>query len=283
MKTHPNFKTAIPEFSNVETIYKYVGEALWNQCCHIKTTTPWENKREFQNFKIYPEDIDRLYYIKYDRHDRFNCIVTRYRLVVRIDYNGRRGCCRKRKCKRKHKRKQEHEHENERRERREQEDHLYVELSAGYLIHTHGLFERKPGFIFISRDVSLFMNLVVLENPQSSIYEFLAEDGIIIDQQQEEYYRTLNSTGSWKKPPSLKYFCHNTVYVNKELLSNYYREVMPNILSNNLDYFVILRQAREARKAPRCYSCVLRSPEITLLLISSWMDLDGFERSYSSF
>ena len=232
MKTHPNFKTANPKISNVDAIYDYIGKAFSNQNRYIKTTTPWEekhwNKRELQNFEINLDDIDRLYYIDYYSDYRMDYDLARYRLVVRIEYNGR-GCC---------------SNGSNGTLNQNHQDHVYVELIAGYDNHypPERKFTRAEHVIFVSRDASLFMSLV-LRNPKDPIYEFLAEDGIIIDQQQKEY--DVNSTFFWKNPPSLKYFCHSTVYVNKNLLNDYYQKVLPKMLSNSVEYFIRLREAKQ--------------------------------------
>ena len=238
MKTHPNFKTAIAKFSNADTIYKCIREPLLQQHMFIKATTPWEeknwNKGELKDFEINLDDVDRLYYI--DSHRDYGLLsdIGRYKVVVRIEYNGPRNCSYI----------SSGNHISDTGNR--QPDILYVELSARYdcLYHPNGMFSRSSR-IFISRDARLFMSLV-LGTPSDSVYELLAEDGIIIEQQQDD-------------PPSLKYLCHSTVFVNRDRLDGQYKIVLPKMLSDSVEYFIRIREAEQYYSRLRCLGIIIRN------------------------
>ena len=241
MKTHHNFKTVNPKFSHAGSIYNYIEEALSNQHRFDKITTPWEKKQwdelELQNFKINVEDIDRLYYIYHFDDDQRT---KRYKLVVRMKYSG--GGYRDSNI---HKQQQEDEH-----------NHLYVELFARYDIFNPCMMSQKQ-VIFVSRDPNLFMKLVLKNKCQKPlIHQFLAEDGIIIDQQQTDYDAGVDSTVFWKNgwdyirvfwnnPPSLKYFCHQKVCDNKTVLNDCYPKILPKMLSNSVKDFIIFQEAKQ--------------------------------------
>ena len=80
---------------------------------------------------------------------------------------------------------------------------------------------------------------VVMGTPRGSVYELLAEDGIIIDQQHDD------SSFSGRNPPSLKYLCHSTVYVNRNRLNDNYKIILPKMLSDGVEYFIRIREAKQ--------------------------------------
>ena len=149
-KIHPNFKSLNPSVTNIEKISKRIGEALRYQSEFEKKTSPsetkneWKNKELRQSFKINLAEIDRLYYIHFFNHG----IDREFRMIARMDQNNHQLP-------------------------------LYVKLEAR--CDYDGFEKYGSGYIYISRDVSLFMNLVIVDAyNKDDILKSLAQDGIKI-------------------------------------------------------------------------------------------------------
>ena len=242
IKTHPNFKSVIPDVCDAKTMQKYVGGVLSNQDLFDKRTTPWERKNwdedELQKFEIDLQDIDRLYHI-YHRNDEGG---REYRLIGRIEYKNKNKknfrqprCCRHRKKKSQ--------------KQQQPPTLLYVELKASCNF-TGFSWEGGigGGVIFVSSDANLFMKIIVrFEREKHLIYKSLAEDGIEVEEQHEY---DLFSRMLWNNPPPLKYLCHEAVYLNKELY-DYYPNLLPKILSESVTEFIKTEEAKLAYRIPR--------------------------------
>ena len=72
MKTHPNFQSLDETVQDTNAIYNYVGRAIRYQDNFKKRYTPDDvtveyfnrNWKEFENFQVDAEKIDRLYFIE---------------------------------------------------------------------------------------------------------------------------------------------------------------------------------------------------------------------------
>ena len=204
-----HFKSVDPAVIDTTTIKKYLREPLGHQYIFDHRTTPWERQQwdydELQSFKIDVGKIDRLYHI---RTTDINESDREYELIARLQYKGQP---------------------------------LYVELNAS--CDFTGFDCQGGGAIFVSRNASLFMRLVLTSgNKKDLIYESLAEDGIEVEEQSEfdacqRIFR--------KNVPMLKYLCHEVFYKNEEELQPYL-SLLPTILSNSVDEFIQFHKAKEA-------------------------------------
>lgn len=210
LQTHPDFKSLVPEVQDAETMEDCLFEALEYQETFDKRTNPWENK-EFddilQNFEIDLEKVDRLYHIQYIS----NPFGREFSMIARMQY---------------------------------QDKPLYVELFAG--CDFTGFECQGRGVIFISRDANIFMNLVLTEQEdlkKNLIYASLKEDGIDVEEKEEEY----NNCSRWflKNAPPLKYLCHKNIYENVQMLPEY-RLVLPKILADSIDEFIKMEEAKKS-------------------------------------
>ena len=237
-RTHPNFKTVNPKFSNAESIYRCISRPLLDQRMFKKITTRWDLENwdwlELQKFEIRVEDIDRLYCL-YKYNDR---LTERYKVIVRMEYNSR---SKRNSNSNSNSNNTNHHHQQQ------PHNHIYVELSAVYDYHEY---VRAQQIIFVSRDPNLFMNLTLNDKCQKHlIYQSLAEDGIIIDQKQpDEDNVVAESRNGWERvyrnnPPSLKYFCHWNVY-NNEVLNKCYPNVLPRLMSNGVKDFITFQEEK---------------------------------------
>ena len=251
IKTHPNFKSVIPDVCDAKTMQKYVGGALAYQYMFDKRTTPWERKNwdedELQKFEIDLQDIDRLYHI-YRRSDEGG---SEYRLIGRMEYKNLkkkktfrhsyqpRCCCRRHRphrgcslCSHRQKKPQKQQ---------KPPTLLYIELKAS--CDFTGFLCQGGGVIFISSDANLFMRIILrFEREKHLIYKSLAEDGIEVEEQQEY---DLFSRMFWNNPPSLKYLCHEVVYLNKEFY-DFCLNLLPKILFESVREFIKTEEAKIA-------------------------------------
>ena len=204
-----HFKSVDPAVIDTTTIEDYLWEPLDFQYMFDRRTTPWEIQQwdhdELQSFKIDVGKIDRLYHI---HTTDINESDREYELIARLQYKGQP---------------------------------LYVELNAS--CDFTGFDCQGGGAIFVSRNASLFMRLVLTSgNKKDLIYESLAEDGIEVEEQSEfdacqRIFR--------KNVPMLKYLCHEAFYKNEEELQPYV-SLLPTILSNSVDEFIQFHKAKEA-------------------------------------
>ena len=132
IKTHPNFKSVVPDIYNAQDIQNIMCEALmYQEDKRIDRRTllrPYVNLRKF---KIDLKKIDRVYYIRGDnrrccQYSCFCCIERKFYMLIRMEYEN---------------------------------SFLYVEFFAYFDID-----ELIRGRIFVSRDANLFMKLVLSES-----------------------------------------------------------------------------------------------------------------------
>ena len=91
-KTHPDFQSLFPKFSNAEILYDYLCGVLCHQNKHCRSTPPREMHRwnnddsELQKFKIDLEQVDRLYYL--DDSETGIGDGKYYIMICRMQYEG---------------------------------------------------------------------------------------------------------------------------------------------------------------------------------------------------
>ena len=216
LNTHPKFKTLMPHVTSAADLQKCMLPSLLHQSLFERRTTPFEcnewDYKELQEFEINTEIVDRIYYINASTG---YC----YQMITRMDYNF---------------------------------TPLYVEIVAiccciGFRCH-------GAGFIFVSRDANLFMKLVLsplLERTKARIYKSLAEDSISMEMEEEEDKYSTYSREIRKTLPTLKYLCHEAVYLNREILRRY-SSVLPKILIKSVDEFIKTNDAILAYEDDYC-------------------------------
>lgn len=146
--THPNFKSLNPSITNADCMYNRIGEALRHQRDFEKKTSPLEMKEweyeKLQSFEINLAEVDRLYYIHFFNHG----IDREFRMIARVKLHH--------------------------------QPPLYVKLEAR--CDKDGFEKFGSGYVYISRDASLFIKLVIMDTDnKNDIFKSLARDGIEID------------------------------------------------------------------------------------------------------
>nr|BDV50165.1 MAG: hypothetical protein [Chiromantes dehaani nimavirus] len=114
---------------------------------------------------------------------------------------------------------------------------LFVEL---YCMCYFENYECKGGGqIYVSYCASLFTK--VIDTKQASFYEFLAQDGYLVEAP-SEHERWPARAGRWYTAPSLKVLCHLAISSNSATLRQY-PAVLPAALTRSVDEFVYLQEA----------------------------------------
>ena len=220
LNTHPDFKSADKRIRDANGINECLFNALYYQNEYdLRMTTPGEkhlwDKDELQKFEINLELIDRLYFI-YSR-DMVNDKI--YEMICRMHYKGKP---------------------------------LYIEFHAYHHMKFNPLYQPnhfrcrcnnckniRCGKIFISRDVKLFMRLVLKTHYDNEIliYNSLKEDGIEIEDQWQynDYWRYFPFKE--KKIPTLEYICHEFICKNKQKLESQFVQ-LPKIIANSVEDFI---------------------------------------------
>ena len=158
LKTHPNFKSAVPNITNVNEINNIMLHPLSNQNALKRNQIPPGSITTpdlINSFKIDLEKVDRLYHLYYERGISKYKTDTIYSMVIRLIDDD------------------------------DDLPPLYVELWAAYNPDDDYLNEDDGkgwrGFIFISADVDLFMKVTPF-NHYKLVYDFLwKEDGIRVE------------------------------------------------------------------------------------------------------
>ena len=225
-KTHPDFKSLQPNIENAKTIYNYLSNIYKFQNIFHKKTTPCEKRywkhRAIDNFKINVQNIDRLYYLKRYKIDRLYYL-ERYKNNNDSDSDNdstNKIIIYKMIARLDHNKKP-----------------IYVEMTA------YSCFCCRNGDIFISSNVNLFMKLVLTQNRNINrhlIYNSLKRDGIYMDWKIIDDYIDNNDD---KIVPMLEYLCQETMCKNKD-----YEFLLPGILIDNFNDFIITRKARLSYK-----------------------------------
>ena len=205
VKTHPNFKSFVPDVHNANAMNVYFWRAIYFQYEYEKRTSPWERKdwdeEELEDFEINLPDINRLYYFRYD--DSFK---QEYDIIFRMDYKGH---------------------------------HLYVHLSTHI---TEVPRYDCPGGIYVSRDPNLFMKVIVLDMYNKNlIYQSLLAEGIHVEEPTEHFSV---KRISWRNTPSLMFLCCQTVYDHKKFLEKCYPRVLPEMISECVTDFIRTKDAK---------------------------------------
>ena len=111
--------------------------------------------------------------------------------------------------------------------------------------HVYVMLDNKCYIMFISQNANLFMNLVLplkyAEYHKHLIYKSLANDHIYVEDMEEgdsEFLRKFK-----KEVPSLKFMCHETSI--RSMKREYYKMVLPKILTDSLDNFKDIAVARD--------------------------------------
>ena len=213
-----DFKSVDPRITCRKDIKYMIREALMFQRMFHKRTSPWEIKKwdydKLKNFKIEPDNIDRLYYI----HHEDNCYGRNFHLVARAVY--------------------------------EKGPPLYVELDAS--CDFTGFDCQGGGRIYVSWDADIFMKTVLHERfPIDQIYDLLLADGADVDRISK--YDTMWRRKFTAQVPMLKLLCHRAVK-DFQIPENYYRQVLPPILSNSIYDYVKTEDARYAYYDRSCSS-----------------------------
>ena len=210
LKTHPEFRSAEVTVRDADTMDDYLGEALFHQHMFDKRTTPWEVKEwdyDFlQEFRIDLEKVDRLYHIW---HMNDNVSNREFQFIARMDYEGKP---------------------------------LYVELIAS--CDYTGFECQGGGYIFISRDPSLFMKVVLSEGDHLNkklIHQLLQEDMIYI----EEIYYDRFSRMFWRNAPMLKYLCYEAIFQSRDKFRGNLN-LLPKILRESIVDYIRTEEARIA-------------------------------------
>ena len=160
--THPNFKSAVPNFTSANDIDECIGRALHhqNKCKFRRATTPWEmnewDYNELQAFEVHVQEIDRLYHIKSEEPD--GCW---YELIARLEKKNK--------------------------------EHFYVDLKAKCSFS--GFLSEGSGLIYISKDINIFMQTVVEPELKESIYDFLIKDGMLC--QETDYDKLMEAKDAY--------------------------------------------------------------------------------------
>ena len=215
LKFHPNFKSADPEITkslNIDIKLGSLGLIISNQHLFSRHTTPYEikqwDKRELNSFKIEYSQIDRLYiFLCNNWWDN----EIHYDLIIRIKYKD--------------------------------ESNIYAYLTTECIIidENHFIY----GSIFISRDVKIFMRLVLNQFWNiDNVYKFLEYDGIYLKVHNEIKKDALN----------LKTICYESVYNNRQRLQFQIMDI-PKILYENIIDMIKFREARDAYKKERNKIC----------------------------
>ena len=154
LRTHPNFKSAVPNITNVNEIYNEIHAALTNQDTLKRKRVPWGSTTpDLNSFKINLEKVDRLYHLYHMGKDIYEN--SQYSMIVRLVAH-------------------------------EGLPPLYVEL-WGCCDFIKGFRSNEVGgFIFIAADVDVFMKVVTEDLSDSEkypIYNLLQEDGIRVERE----------------------------------------------------------------------------------------------------
>ena len=151
LKTHPNFKSAVPEITDVNEIEFYVVDALTHQNKFMRIMIP-PAIPDLKSFKIDLEKVDRLYHLRWERGSKYGSKIINSMIIRLVDHKDNNL------------------------------PPLYVELWTTYLPEGYYLWD---GILFISADVDSFMKVILEKYPEKdSIYDFLEkEDGIQIEKE----------------------------------------------------------------------------------------------------
>lgn len=207
MGTHPDFKSIDPSVRDAQDMDDYIAEALWYQSNFDRRTTPWEmNEWDYDQLQSFNIDLTEVDRLYHIYFYEEAYSGRDYRFIARVNYNNQL---------------------------------LYVELTAG-CDYCQG-----RGFIFVSKDPNLFMQLVLTsEHNKDLVYQSLMEDGIEIERQ----YDDAAACGRIKTIPMLKYLCHESAFDNRVKLQPYF-STLPSILRNSIDEFIRFRDAQIAYDA----------------------------------
>ena len=206
--THPNFKSLVPNITDVGLIKYYLLErVLCYQNNFKKITTPWElqewNYNELQDFVINLEEVDRLYYI-YRNDYTFNGIY--YEMIVRMHYNN---------------------------------NIIYVHLMA-FCFH----FMYYRGHLYISQDPYIIKSILQNKKNQNSlkfyIYKPFKDNIYDIGKEIKKKYIPLLKK---KNIPLLKILCLNTIYRYKYLLEYKYKYLLPICIVKDIDKYIDIKDA----------------------------------------
>ena len=206
LKTHPNFKSVVPEVRDAEAMNALLSEALIDQDEYEKKTTTWEAKHwdpeVLERFEIKLEKIDRLYFI--DNNSDNDC----FAIMARLEY---------------------------------EEESLYVTMIAYYncCFIRGSIFITKDANIFIKvviPDIKLIIPSKEYIKKKSLIYSSFREDGIYVEDEEEENHPAMG------EPYTLKYLCHELIYENRYALLDY-KIILPKILARSVSDFIKTRIA----------------------------------------
>ena len=209
LKFHPNFKSADPKITKASTLDAELGVIWQYQYLFSRHTTPHEIKEwDKRDFNSF-----KIEYSQIDRLYFFSC-ESNYDLIVRIKYKDKSD--------------------------------IYVYLTAGYIINDNEDFFIH-GSIFISRDVKIFMRIVLTEFWNiHNIYKLLEYDGVHIKALIE-----IDKHNKIKKHDlRLKNKCYDSIYDNREKLQFQMKDI-PKIIIKNIKDMIKFREAQDAYKKIR--------------------------------
>lgn len=229
--TNTNFKSLIPDVTNVQGIIDRVDRAICNLHFFDRKTSPSENnlwkEGELATFDIILKDIDRLYHInpipRYEDAESYD----EFELMVRVEHRGRP---------------------------------LFVELVGGGFFS--GFDYTGGGSIFVSFDPNIFTKTIQTRVVNSkSIYTSLLNDGYEVEGR-TDYLHTWNSNvcryynneslhnhfcveTMISALPPLKFLCHLFVHLHQKHL-HHYTDVLPKSLVASVKDFIVIRDTIEA-------------------------------------
>ena len=213
-KFHPNFKSVHPAIANEFDFFRIHFSHHCGFSAMVKKTTPLEmnnwKSEELQSFRINLRNIDRLYHTSDSLY--LNTDMWEYIIRIQPDDGG---------------------------------NPIYIQVMAErrYCMSNGENGKIKGGgFIYLSRDASMFMNVVLRSDINKiPIYQSLREDGIQYEDQTEFDDEKGNSR---KRVPSLVFICHEFFNENRYQLQSQTPQI-PHIMIKSLNDFIHLRDAKE--------------------------------------
>ena len=217
-KFNTNFMSVDPTFVDIQLLQSVFDVLCCRDKCIARWTTPyevgdWENNT-LDSFTVDIRNVDRLYYLH-------SGMYFHYAVVRVVDRDSAP---------------------------------LYVLLDIVVDYDGLSFINHKcshSGYIFVSRDVNMFMRLVLsgyISGYKSVIYSFMKlVDGLDVDEEDAAY--CFDSSPAHKKIfqknhlPSLQYLCCEQLYLNKDIFycqeSNLSAIVPPNVFNSVKDFMKI--------------------------------------------
>ena len=213
LKFHPNFKSANPKITKASTLNIKLGDIWQYQYLFDRYTTPHEikqwDKQELSSFKIEYSQIDRLYIFMCSGWSDDSIY---YDVMFRMKYKD--------------------------------ESDIYVHLIAECTLIDDDDNESICGSFYISRDVKIFMGILLNEYENlDNVYKLLEYDDIYI----KTYIKNNKRYEIKKCALKLKTICYESIYDNLHKLKFQITDI-PRNLFKIIDHMIKFREARDAYK-----------------------------------